>query len=151
MNYDAELGLSRSVIAELKAYDKERALSDASYSLDPALPLPPEIPFDPGTVVAMPMQRYVDCGSWRESNPWNPWRGSGEAAVGVVAGVNYGNEDARRNHWYYRVVWQSPSWDMRRPDGEIETVAFSSEPGMIGWPHPWRHDLLIAMRGLPAW
>jgi len=114
------------------------------HQLHPTLPLPPEIPIEPVTVVAMTMERF------RESDDPNPWRGSGVCVVGVVGGVNYGQaESESRNHWRYHVVWESESWSLERPDGEIVTMSFSSERSSLGWPHLWRHDLLTPMRGLP--
>lgn len=148
MNHDDEPGLSFAVRAQLREYDKERETVATPYKpLNEALP--PEFPIEPGAAVAMTMVRYIE--SCSEPVEPNPWKGSGMSVMGVVAGINYGQADGEfRNHWRYRVVWQHETWDLRRPDGKTQTIQFTSEPGMPGWPHPWRHDLLIPMRSLPA-
>jgi len=146
--------LSATVERFLKLYEEERRHS--TYKVEG--PLPPEVPIEPGTPVLMLLDRYCNSlGGLLErrlglNEPLeNPWQGSDKAVSGVVASINYGrSQNEERNHWRYHVAWANERWDLEQPDGVEVTMVFSSEPGMIGWPHLWRHDLLIAMRGLPA-
>jgi len=145
MKYEDEPGLSSAVINALRQYDAERAACPHPHAV--TAQLPPEVPIPPGATVAMPMALYFQ----HDDESRELWRDSGVSAVGVVAGVNYGRAEGEpRNYWRYRVVWQFEGWEMTRPDGEVITMAFSSEPGLPGWPHPWRHDMLVVMRGLPG-